>query len=357
LHHKIEKNMKIASASTLFLSLLPLCGIAAEPFVITQIGPSSVLWSSQQPMDKESGLQLTVSGPENWYFQRQFTQSAEATFTPYDNPAGIAPDGTYTFEVKAIKTVAKQRLPSDNYIQSRADDLRPSVVSGAFQIINGTIVSNPNLVETPPNKDQVIADDHIVVGSQCVGIDCINGESFGFDTLRLKENNIRIHFDDTSASASFPNHDWRIIINDSSNGGLNKFALQDATAGTIPLTIEGDAKTNSIYVDSSGRVGFKTSSPATDLHAVNGNTPTLRLEQDGSSGFTAQTWDIAGNETGFFIRDVTNSSNLPFRILSGAPSSSLVIDANGRIGIGAGTTPTAQLHIKAPAGQPKFRIE
>ncbi len=41
-------------------------------------------------------------------------------------------------------------------------------------------------------NDQVILDDLIVDGSLFVGFDCFNGESFGFDTIRLKENNTRI---------------------------------------------------------------------------------------------------------------------------------------------------------------------
>ena len=46
--------------------------------------------------------------------------------------------------------------------------------------------------------DIVNADDLIVQGSACVGLDCVNNEGFGFDTIRLKENNTRIRFDDTS---------------------------------------------------------------------------------------------------------------------------------------------------------------
>ncbi|MDM7930876.1 hypothetical protein [Tabrizicola sp.] len=71
--------------------------------------------------------------------------------------------------------------------------------------------------------DQVIADDLIVTGSACVGFDCVNNENFGFDTLVLKENNLRIFFDDTSNSSSFPANDWRIVINDSANGGSSFF--------------------------------------------------------------------------------------------------------------------------------------
>ena len=59
------------------------------------------------------------------------------------------------------------------------------------------------------------------------------------------------------------------------------------------------------------------------------------LEQDGSSGFTPQTWDVAGNEANFFIRDATSGSTLPFRIRpGGAPTNSLVIDGDGDIGVG-----------------------
>ena len=192
--------------------------------------------------------------------------------------------------------------------------------------------------------DQQILDDLIVSGSACVGQDCVNGENFGFDTLRLKENNLRLHFDDTSNSASFPNNDWRIVANESNNGGQNKFSIEDATAGRTPFTIEAGARANALYVDDGGRIGFGTSTPVVDVHVKVGDTPELRLEQDGSSGFTPQTWDVAGNEANFFIRDVNNGSQLPFRIKPGADTDSLFIAADNDIGIGT-NSPGSQLHI------------
>ena len=189
--------------------------------------------------------------------------------------------------------------------------------------------------------DIIHADDVIINGgSLCVGMDCVNGESFGFDTLRLKENNLRIHFNDTSASASFPSNDWRITANDSSNGGANKFSIDDVDGGRTPFTIEAGAQANTLYVEADGDVGVKTSNPVVDIHVVEGNTPTLRLEQDGSDGFTAQSWDLAGNETNFFVRDVTNGSKLPFRIKPGAPTDSIYVQANGRISLGTTASPT-----------------
>ena len=83
-------------------------------------------------------------------------------------------------------------------------------------------------INTSASADIVHLDDVIIDGSLCVGQDCVNGENFGFDTLRLKENNLRIHFQDTSNSASFPTNDWRIVVNDSSNGGSNHFSIEDS---------------------------------------------------------------------------------------------------------------------------------
>lgn len=183
---------------------------------------------------------------------------------------------------------------------------------------------------------QVFATDVIVQGSLCVGVDCVNPESFGFDTVRLKENNLRIKADDTSVSAGFPAVDWQITFNDSASGGLSKFSIDDITNARTPLTVEANAPTNSLYVDDGGRLGLGTSNPVVDAHMVSGNTPTLRLDQDGSSGFAPQIWDVAGNEAGFFIRDVTGGSQLPFRIKPGSPNSSVflypsevVINENG----------------------------
>jgi hypothetical protein len=182
--------------------------------------------------------------------------------------------------------------------------------------------------------DQVIPDDLIVQGSTCVGLDCVNNESFGFDTIRLKENNTRIKFDDTSVSAGFPNNDWQLTANDSASGGLNKFSIENITTSTVPFTVVGAAPTNSLFVDSSGRLGLRTATPGLPIHISVGDTPAQRYEQTSASGFTAQTWDIGANEANFFVRDLTGGSRLPFRVRPGAPTSSIDISASGNVGFG-----------------------
>ena len=56
----------------------------------------------------------------------------------------------------------------------------------AMTIALGSIILQASPISL---ADQVILDDLVVDGSICVGQDCVNGESFGFDTIRLKENN------------------------------------------------------------------------------------------------------------------------------------------------------------------------
>src|SRR6185369_17395847 len=128
--------------------------------------------------------------------------------------------------------------------------------------------------------DVVTADDIIVQGSACIGLDCVNNESFGFDTIRLKENNTRIKFDDTSTSAGFPANDWQVTSNDSASCGASKFSIEDITGSKVPFTITAGAATNSIFVDSTGRLGLRTSTPVLDIHVNTSNTPAMRLEQN-----------------------------------------------------------------------------
>jgi hypothetical protein len=204
--------------------------------------------------------------------------------------------------------------------------------------------------------EQVISGNLTVYNSVCVGFDCLTNETYGADTIRLKENNLRIHFDDTSTAGSFPRNDWRIVANSNLNGGASYLAFEDSTAGRQVFTVSAGARSNALYVDSQGDVGLGTSTPVVELHVVSGDTPTLRLEQNGSSGFGPQTWDVAGNETSFFVRDATNGSTLPFRIRPGAASQSLVIDTDNDVGVGI-LSPDAALHVFGSDANTQLHVE
>jgi len=245
-------------------------------------------------------------------------------------------------------TQREKGLSTPGMAQHRKNYAAPEAIYASLNYIETNLA--PNLVRdnSMDDDDQVIVDDLIVQGSACVGQDCVNGENFGFDTGRYKENNLRINFDDTSNSSSFPSNDWRITINDSANGGASYFAIEDATAGTTPFRVAAGAGANALVVSSSGgNVGLGTATPVVELHVADGDSPTMRLEQNGASGFTPQTWDIAGNETNFFVRDVTNGSKLPFKIIPNAPTNSLVIAAtSGNVGLGT-QSPTSKLQVES----------
>lgn len=304
------------------------------------------------------GATLTLSGPNGMIVQRTLRASDGGRFNLGDAAPG---DGAYHYRISVSPGSVATR--SGNGSNGRAAGMTPlpslSASEGSFRIAAGQLYL-PRATATrtdagasphphsdagpgPVPNDQVIADDLIVQGSACLGFDCVNNESFGFDTLRLKENNTRIKFNDTSVD-SFPATNWQLTANDSASGGRNQFSIEDVTAGTVPFLVMGSAPTNSIFVDSSGRLGLNTSTPVQQLHLNRNDTPAIRLEQNNAGGFTAQTWDIAGNEANFFVRDATNGSLLPFRIRPGAPTSSIDISAAGNVGFGT-QSPGAKIDV------------
>jgi endosialidase-like protein len=349
---------------------------------------SSVRWDVSAP---NAGLTLIVSAPDGRVFSKSFKGGSSPNFSLADAQGERLPDGQYSYELRLTPPSAPRKDSTSNgrgkedepeaVRASRKSTPQSAVESGSFSIVNGAVVvggsSEENSVrpgakvsalqKVPANysaqrsgfrlhhlsplfmPDQVIPDDLIVQGSACVGLDCVNNETFGFDTIRLKENNDRIQFDDTSASP-FPTNNWQIRANSSASGGASflGFVDQGATGnsetGTIVFEVDAGAPANALKVSSTGRVGLRTATPVLDLHITTSDTPAHRLEQTNAGGFTAQTWDIAGNEANFFVRDVTGGSRLPFRIRPGAPTSSIDISATGDIGVGT-ASPAGKLQV------------
>ena len=354
-------------------------------------GGSSVKWDV---IVSHSGGTLTISAPDGRVFYKEFRAGSSPEITLTDKQLDALPDGAYSYELRlrpvlapaARKALEAARGNDDDPEGERAGRKRPVVPalvqSGSFSILNGAIIVGGAVEDqrraaktTEPQRtpgvvsgntvtrlrnhrfslgampDQVIADDLIVQGSTCVGLDCVNNESFGFDTIRLKENNDRIQFDDTSTSAGFPTNNWQIRANSSASGGASFLAFVDQGAtgnsetGTILFEVDAGAPANSLKVSSTGKVGIRTGTPVLDLHITASDTPAQRLEQTTAGGFGAQTWDIGANEANFFVRDVTGGSRLPFRIRPGAPTSSIDISASGNVGIGT-ASPGLKLDVR-----------
>ena len=249
--------------------------------------------------------------------------------------AGKIPDGPYSesgaFTVDRGQVVDPTSGEEEKSARVAKAGARAAGLGGAA--VAGGLAGGASDENTLSSK-QTISGDLTVWNSLCVGFDCLANESYSFDTIRMKENNLRIHFDDTSTAGSYPNQDWRIEANSTANGGGEYLRFVDATASRNIVTFEANAPSNSLVVDSGGRIGFGTANPVVEIHTANGDTPTLRLDQTTASGFASQVWDVAGNETSFFVRDASNGSTLPFRIRPGAASNSLVIDSDDDVGVG-----------------------
>ena len=397
----MKNRRHLPSILVLLFVIAPVSAVLAQSTdnqfaAITGLG-SSVRWDVAGP---HAAVTLTVSSPDGQVFTREFASGNAPEFRLTDAKGERLPDGQYIYELRLTPIIAadvKEKLVAAR-AKGNADEVqrdlrkrgalptRVAVQSGGFLVVNGVAliggteggrpgraaVEQPAAPAAPAAApaastrrtnfkisrhhprfmvfDQVIPDDLIVQGSICAGLDCVNNENFGFDTIRVKENNTRIQFDDTSSSAGFPTNNWQIRANDSGGGTsflgfVDQGATGNSETGTLVFAVDAGASANSLRVGSNSKVGLRTATPVLDMHANTTDTPAIRLEQNNSGGFTAQTWDIGANEANFFVRDVTGGSRLSLRIRPGAPTSSVDIAANGNVGIGTGS-PKARIDIK-----------
>ena len=359
-----------------------------EPGIANVIGGGSAIrWEISAA---NGGGTLTITFPDGRAVRKMVKAGSAAQINLGEKYFENLPDGNYTYELQLAPVISaaqrealqKARAKDDDPENERAARKRSTipglVQSGSFAVVNGSIITTGALepetarpkAAAKPNQmlsgtlgrglrnhhfslfpDVVTADDSIIQGSECVGLDCVSGETFGFDTIRLKENNDRLQFDDTSTSAGFPANNWQIRANDSGSGGENFLGIVDQGAtgnsetGTIIFKVTAGAVANSLKVASNSKVGFRTATPVLDLHMNTSDTPAVRFEQNNTGGFSAQTWDIGANEANFFVRDVTSGSRLPFRIRPGAATSSIDIAANSNVGIGTASPTRAKLEI------------
>ena len=281
---------------------------------------------------------IEVSGTDDFHIRRAYGADQALVIE-----SAALVDGHYTWEVLAVAP----RQGDDRPRRGEAGLETPSArtFSGTFRVLGGAVALPA--ADGPSESTQKTAslqDDLAIQGNACVGQPCTISEVFGFDTLRVKELNPRLHFDDTSTSQHFPQNDWRLVANDSVAMGSNFFAIEDVTGSRFPFRVEAGARDHALYVQADGDVGFGTSTPAVDLHVSTGNSPTIRLEQDGSE-FNEQIWDIKGNEYAFSVSE-GHFGPRPLVIEAGSGTGSLRINDEGWIGL-HNEAPKAPLHVLA----------
>ncbi len=218
----MNKHSRATRNSTLVVLLLLLAGTAsAERLVKIENFGSGLAF---RPIVEFSELVLTVAGPCDFEY-REVVREGDATFRLDETTI----DGMYSFYLQRneqvdpgiVKVLQEARQSFDlETPKALCRDGKlpapPASQSGDFRVFRGRIIFNPDAKEpvaklgvgsspeaadgtaSPPVSfrdsqvvgvsaaDFVIADDLIVDGSACIGFDCFNGETFGFDTLRLR---------------------------------------------------------------------------------------------------------------------------------------------------------------------------
>jgi hypothetical protein len=359
----------------------------AGEIVAFSAGPGGVAW---QPLILFDHGVLTIASPGGTVTSEEFGPGADLRV----DPATPLPDGLYTWEVRLSRPSA---VSPDLWARARsaretgtdpaaAAALRAAlnrttrVQSGAFRILDSALVPSDRrerwkapasrshrpsrtpfapvtlavLEGEPPvlPVDDVIADDLIVQGRACLGSQCANGETFGVPPVKIKGNLPWLQFEDTESGA-YAHHDWTLRAGDPYFS--EEFAIWDETTGTGPFKIlslsDSGAPTNSLVVAASGNIGVGTATPDQDLEIVRAVAPSLRLNQSGGAS-PAQAWEVSGDDASLSVADLTHGSQ-PFWIVAGAPSQSLVVAGNGRVGIGT-YAPGGNLHIGGTATQDLF---
>lgn len=244
------------------------------PATLLRAGSGLLEWV---PLVESEGMILTLAGPKEGVRTYPFPPGEALALSLFDASGEPIPDGTYTWELRAT---------------SRGS--AALVQSGYFTVSGGNLVA-PNLSEPPAEDlrvatapDQLVPDDLIIDGKGCIGLGCVNNEAFGAEALRLKQSVVRLRFQDTSGNAGFPTNDWQITVNDSASGGADRFSIEDMDGNRTPLTIRAGAPDNSVYIDSAGRLGLGTSTPAERLHLLeSSNVNTIITSENVSAGLNA----------------------------------------------------------------------
>ncbi len=199
------------------------------------------------------------------------------------------------------------------------------------------------------NADLFVTDSSVLDGKTCIGNGCAIDQTFDVEALRLMGSNTSILLEDTSTNADAPTNDWRITINEQVANGLERFAIEDMTAATTPVTIMAGAPDNALFVSANGDIGVNTALPDTTLHVVDPSTAKLRLE---SNDFGVnQKWTFESARLSFALRhDDGGDISVPVSIESGSPGGSLAIKDDGSIGLGT-SQPEGKLHTQGGGTQ------
>jgi len=206
---------------------------------------------------------------------------------------------------------------------------------------------------------QVVHNDDVqITGSACVGDAACSGHTPVTD-LDIVGDAPAMRF----INGSVPNvdFDWEV----QADGAVLTFTRFDKAFLNPPVPVVRfgggvNAEPNSLFVSSFGNVGLGTSTPVDLQVTTDSDFPRLRLEHTGMGTGIPTIWDVTGGTTHFSVINVLNGQEEVFRINYEAPRSSLILDADGHVGMAGGRTsfsPNAPLHVWRNSGTARILVE
>lgn len=161
----------------------------------------------------------------------------------------------------------------------------------------------------------------------------------------------------SSGEINAPTPTWQSVT-DQGASTSNAVSISNATASnssaTGALTVAGGLGVGGAIHAGGAISGASTGSfngavsAKTGVSVLSGDSPIIALNQDTSQSYPAQAWEMSGNDEYFTFADAT-ASTYPFSIEASAPTDSLVIQADGKVGLGVnvagGATIDERLHV------------
>jgi len=280
-------------------------------------------------------VRVTINGLQGTVFEKTYNE-APIAWHLNDSQGKALADGRYSFEVRFLSGVS-----SDELEPSEARE-RSKVINGGFSIKNGVVntIRRPSIPQAdvadlrkPMQKDFAKAYDYTFLavsdkiavgldGSEVPGAELHMQQAGGADIL-LEER------DTSSWPAGTIEGQWRIAGRDT------LFTIghdpNNSSNERENIVIEEGAPQNQLYLDSTGRIGFGTSTPGADFHFVSVDGR-MRIEDPDDS-----TWDL-----------VEISGDMHLALVATDTGDSLgtkfSFDGDSKFGLGV-SSPTAGLHM------------
>ena len=309
---------------SVFVALGAVCALAVTPTLATPAQPA--LTASEQldgttlrltPQIAWESAVLRVSGPKGYALSKRFPTgtpisanlATEAAPTEIGGQemapralGGFLPDGRYRYEMVLSAAEGVERHDT-----------------GLFFVHNGSLVSRRSMRGELEAARAELAREATttVVGSGSAGyistewLFVNDADDDGLTHLLL----------DSDDNTDVTYERW-VLAN--RNGTLHIEECENNT----PLILGCERYVMSFPDDSSGRVGIGTSVPLEELHIDSSDGADLRLTGSGADWVVG----ILASSNQLVLRDASNNASV-VRLNQGAPGSSLVVAADGRIGV------------------------